>query len=111
MQREGVPAGRAAEGEPGGVHPSGRRLGCPVVLLVVGLALVGLVMYEWRTSYLQSRLFSREAARLTYHLAPGASDSVFFPAEGPMDVRRGYTLIPETVGKLEHQGYRITTQS
>jgi len=110
MQNAGVPT-LSPEGETQPRHGLNRRLGCALALVVVALATTGIVLVEGRTSYLQSRLFSKEASKLTFHLAPGASDSVFYPEGGPMDVRRGYSLIPEALTKLEHQGYRITSQA
>jgi len=100
MQNAGVPT-LSPEGETQPRHGLNRRLGCALALVAVALATTGIVLVEGRTSYLQSRLFSKEASKLTFHLAPGASDSVFYPEGGPMDLRRGYSLIPEALTKLE----------
>jgi membrane peptidoglycan carboxypeptidase len=110
MQSAGVPA-LSPEAETPPRRGLSRRLGCALAILVFALVLSGAFFIEGRTSFVQARLLSKEAARLTYHLESGASDSVFYPEGGPMDVRRGYSLIPETVIKLEHQGYRVTSQA
>jgi membrane peptidoglycan carboxypeptidase len=110
MQNAGIPA-LAPDAETPPRRGVNRRLGCALAIIALALVLTGLFVVEGRTSYFQARLFSKEAAHLTYHLAPGASDSVFYPEGGPMDVRRGYALIPEAVAKLEQQGYRVTSQA
>ncbi|HYB74384.1 MAG TPA: transglycosylase domain-containing protein [Candidatus Sulfotelmatobacter sp.] len=79
------------------------------VSLVVGLVLAGLA-FEKRTSMLQSWLFSRWAARLTYTLEPGPSPRIAFPQGGPFDQRLGYTRIPDFARRLEAYGYRVTAQ-
>jgi len=80
------------------------------VLLLAALVLDG-AAYEVRTSALQSWLFSRWAARLTYRVGPGPSPRIAFPEAGPFDQRLGYTRIPEFTRRLEHRGYRITAQA
>ena len=74
--------------------------------LLVGLVLVA-VHHEMRTSAVQSLLFSRWAAGLTYKLEPGPSPRIVFPKVGPFDQRLGYTRIPEFERRLESQGYRV----
>jgi membrane peptidoglycan carboxypeptidase len=66
--------------------------------------------YEVRTSALQSWLFSRWAARLTYHVGPGPSPRITFPEAGPFDQRLGYTRIPAFTRRLEQRGYRVAAQ-
>jgi len=78
---------------------------------VLGAALVVCgVAYEVHTSALQSWLFSRWAARLTYHVGRGPSPQIAFPKGGPFDQRLGYTRIPEFVRRLVHHGYRVAAQ-
>ncbi|HEY7676722.1 MAG TPA: transglycosylase domain-containing protein [Candidatus Methylomirabilis sp.] len=79
------------------------------VSLVVALVLAALA-YEKRSSLLQSWLFSRWAARLTYTLEPGPSPRIVFPEAGPFDRRLGYTRIPDFARRLEAYGYRVTSQ-
>jgi len=66
---------------------------------------------EARTSFLQSRLASREARRLTFALEPGPSDSVLFPGDGPFDLRRGFSRLPAISDTLAARDYRIEKQT
>mgnify|MGYP005811878623 CR=1 FL=1 len=79
-------------------------------LLLAALVLDG-AAYEVRTSALQSWLFSRWAARLSYHVGPGPSPRIAFPEAGPFDQRLGYTRIPEFTRRLEQRGYRVVAQA
>lgn len=79
-------------------------------LAAVALLAAGIV-YEARTSALQSRALSRWAAALTYRTEPGPSPSVIFPRDGPFDVRRGYALLPEFRRRLEQAGWTVTEQA
>ena len=111
MQDDGEPADSPETPETPAPSPRHRRrLGC-LLLLGVLAVVAGLLWAEGKTSFLQSRILSREAARLTVRLAPGPSDSLRFPEEGPSDVRRGYALLPSTLERLTAQGFRITAQA
>ncbi|HWU37808.1 MAG TPA: transglycosylase domain-containing protein, partial [Candidatus Acidoferrum sp.] len=59
---------------------------------------------------MQSWLFSRWAAGLTYKLEPGPSPRIVFPKAGPFDQRFGYTRIPEFERRLQVHGYRVISQ-
>ena len=85
-----------------------RRLGCLTLLLVV---LVAAIALESRTSAVQSRVFTRIDRSLGFRMEPGASDSVWFPSEGPYDQRRGYTLLPEVTRTLLNGSYRVEAQA
>ncbi len=96
---------RAAAGKP--------RKWWPYVLLFVGiiLAVVGAAgYYETQTSTLQARYLSAFAAKLEFHAAKGASDSIVFPQKGPYDLRLGYVKIPMMLKKLQQKGLEITSQ-
>ncbi len=82
---------------------------CLRATLLAGLVLA-VVAHEVRTSAIQSWLFSRWAAGLTYKLGPGPSPRIVFPEAGPLDQRLGYTRISEFERRLEGQGYRVTAQ-
>lgn len=73
----------------------------------LGIALV----YEARTSQLQARFASEYAKTLTYDIAPGPSDALFYPTFGPFDQRLGYTRLPAMLTRLEQQGFVITEQA
>ncbi len=60
---------------------------------------------------MQSWVFSQFSRRLTYTVAPGPSDRIVFPREGPFNERLGYTRLPDFQRMLESAGYRVTLQS
>ncbi len=83
-----------------------------VVLLLVGLVILGFVIAsEIRSSRLQAREFSRFAGELSYTVAPGASDAILYPGDGPFDKRLGYSALGEFLPRLLKRDYRITAQS
>jgi len=84
------------------------RWGLPI-LIGIGLGLA--TYYEIETSWLQARLFSAYAARVSYEVADGASDRIAFPTGGPFDWHRGYTSIPNFTQRLAARGYRIARQA
>jgi membrane peptidoglycan carboxypeptidase len=61
-------------------------------------------------SFLQSWLFTRTNARISYELQPGRSSSIAFPRQAPFDDRRGYSMLPRFQSRLEAQGYHIAQQ-
>ncbi|WP_165662607.1 transglycosylase domain-containing protein [Oceanimonas sp. MB9] len=77
--------------------------------LVMAVALAAL-LYEMRTSRLQSRELSRYAATLTYRLEPGPSAAMHFPFHGPFDQRLGYTRLPELLTRLQQNHFVIEQQ-
>jgi membrane peptidoglycan carboxypeptidase len=80
------------------------------MLLVLGFAAAA-VIYEMRTSALQSWILSHYAQKMSFRLGSGPSPSIIFPKHGPFDVRAGYALIPEFESRLRGAGYRITDQA
>lgn len=78
--------------------------------LVLALA-VALLVYELRTSALQSRFFSYIARQMTYQVQPGASPNIVFPESGPFDARHGYSRIPQFQRRLEDRGFKVKEQS
>jgi membrane peptidoglycan carboxypeptidase len=68
-------------------------------------------VYEARTSRLQAYIGTRLAAKATFRLAPGPTDSVHYPTSGPYDIRRGYTLIPAFTDSLEREGFVVVEQA
>ncbi len=73
--------------------------------------MIGLVVYEARTSALESWILSACARRMSYVVGPGPSTNIVFPKTGPSAIRSGYTLIPDFVRRLEAKGYRVTEQA
>jgi membrane peptidoglycan carboxypeptidase len=82
-------------------------------LLWVSIAgiLVAPLVYEMRTSALQSWVLSSWAKKMSYKVGPGPSPSIFFPSHGPFDVRAGYALIPKFEQRLRTAGYDILEQA
>jgi membrane peptidoglycan carboxypeptidase len=85
----------------------------PYVLLFLGVILTvccAAGYYEVQTSTLQARYLSAFAAKLDFHAANGASDSIVFPQKGPYDLRLGYVKIPVMLKKLQQKGLKVTSQ-
>ena len=101
------------------IHPAGfvvsglrgRRL--PGVLLCTAAAItaLALVLIEFRSSWLQSLVFSAIAHRMTFAPASGPSGAIRYPRTGPYDERLGYSRIPEFIERTRHQGYGIAAQA
>jgi len=82
------------------------------LLVVVALVALAFAMRaEMRTSKLQSREFSRYAKDLTYTLAPGPSDSIAYPGEGPFDKRLGYSDLGQFLPRLIKREYVVKEQT
>lgn len=73
--------------------------------------LILLLVAEARTSWLESRLFSAIAGRMTFDIAPGPSRHISFPGPGPYDERLGYTQIPDFVRRAQAHGYSVSAQA
>ncbi len=78
---------------------------------IVLAACGGAGYYEAQTSTLQARYLSAFAAKLNFHVAKGASDSIVFPKKGPYDLRLGYVQLPTMLKKLQQKGLEIASQS
>ena len=83
----------------------------PAPLLCI--ALVGLLLgaLELQTSWLQSRLFSSWARKLTYSIEPGAAPDFRHPHSGPYDIRLGHSLLAAHIGALTGHGFAIESQA
>ncbi|QFI55962.1 transglycosylase domain-containing protein [Aeromonas simiae] len=80
-----------------------------LVLLIVGAA-IALLLFEMKTSTLQSREFSRYASDLTYQVEPGPSSHIVFPSAGPFDKRLGYVALPDIQERLQQRGFEVHQQ-
>jgi len=78
---------------------------------LVTLLIVVPILYEVRTSAVQSWILSSFAQKMSYHVEPGPSSSIVFPKYGPFNIRAGYALIPEFVRRLREAGFDITAQA
>lgn len=73
------------------------------------LVAIGLV-YELKTSTLQSLYLSRIATRATFSMEKGPNPNISFPTYGPFDQRLGYTRIQGMLDNLLTNGFTITEQ-
>jgi membrane peptidoglycan carboxypeptidase len=83
-------------------------LGGAVIVWMVSTAVSALE--EMRTSALQANYFSSEAARLTYKLGRGASDTILFPRGGPYDERLGYSGLPKILTGLQARHFAVAAE-
>jgi len=79
--------------------------------LVVILLATSAIVYEVRTSVLQSRLLFYWASHANYDVAAGPSSSIVFPEKGPFDLRLGYSNIPDFQRRLESKGFQVAEQA
>lgn len=75
------------------------------------MALIGLVAFEYNTSYFQSHYFTKFGASLDYKIKDGPSDSIAFPSHGPYNIQNGYTRLSDFSGRLQQNGFVISKQS
>ncbi len=93
-----------------------RLFGHIVVVLRWATALAALALLGWgiaaeiRTSFLQSRIFSALARKMTYTVEPGASRTIIYPRGGPYDQRLGYAELPRFIGALGKDRYLVARQ-
>jgi membrane peptidoglycan carboxypeptidase len=66
---------------------------------------------ETRTSYLQSRIFSKLTRDMNFVVRPGASRNVRFPKWGPYDERLGYAELPAFIGSLSADHFAVERQA
>ncbi len=79
--------------------------------LLIFAIIVAPIIYEVRTSALQSWVLSRYARKMSYKVHPGPSPNIVFPKHGPFDIRAGYALIPDFQQRLQAKGYVIVQQA
>ncbi len=95
--------------------PRAKRTKTRWVLIVLGVVLVTAaataLVYEMRTSTLQSRYLSRLARRATFSVVDGPAATRWYPQYGPFDERLGYTRIPMIVDNLLANDFLITKQA
>jgi membrane peptidoglycan carboxypeptidase len=71
----------------------------------------GLLYHEVTTSTWQARLAIDYAAKLNFTVEEQASEATVSAPDGPFDIRRGYSRIPEFTSRLAAAGMRITRQA
>ncbi len=81
------------------------------VSLLVFIATAIFLAREVKTSREQARHISHLAGQMTYEVAPGRSDAIRFPDDGPFDSRHGYARIGEFVDLTSARGYEVEAQA
>ena len=71
----------------------------------------GALVWEAKTSNLQSWFFARWSGELRYTIETTPSAQIAFPRAGPFDERRGYTRLPAFGEQLQAGGYHIAAQA
>jgi membrane peptidoglycan carboxypeptidase len=89
----------------------GRRLHGVPLYTAAAIAALALLLIEFRSSWLQSSVFSAIAHRMTFAPAAGPSGAIRYPRTGPYDERLGYSRIPQFIERTSHQGYGIAAQA
>ena len=84
------------------------RWGAALTLVLLAIWGIGT---EVRTSFLQSRLFSRLAHDMSFTLGSGSSAAIAFPKYGPYDERLGYAELPRFVASLQQHHFQIAQQA
>src|ERR1700739_4630214 len=82
---------------------------CVVAILLLGVCLLSAM--EMKYSWIESRFFAMEAARVNYKLAPGPNRSIEYPDAGPYDLQLGYSMQPTFLERLRSEGYSIEEQA
>jgi membrane peptidoglycan carboxypeptidase len=84
-----------------------------LISLLIGLApaMAFAIADEIQTSRWQATVISVVARKLSFHVEPGPSSAIRFPAAGPYDERLGYDRLQEFVERLEPEGYAISAQA
>jgi membrane peptidoglycan carboxypeptidase len=69
------------------------------------------VAAETRSSLLQSRFFSDFAREMNFAVAPGPSETVRFPTDGPYDERLGYAELSDFIAALRADDFVVDRQA
>lgn len=86
-------------------------IGFSLSTALIAIVLVALVLYELRTSRLQSKVLARIASEMTFELRRGESTAIRFPDAGPYDLRLGYAMLPGFIDSLESDGFAVVAQA
>jgi membrane peptidoglycan carboxypeptidase len=81
-----------------------------VAAAITVLAITGLAIAEANTSFLQSRVFSALARKMSYEVAPGSAE-LPWTGEGPYDERMGYARLNEWTNLLSQRGFEVEAQA
>lgn len=79
--------------------------------VAAGVAVVGAIVIEFRTSWLESLVVRAADRHISYHLAEGPSQAISYPPAGPYDWTLGYARMPAFLSRLEAAGYHVEAQA
>ncbi|MBS1854247.1 MAG: transglycosylase domain-containing protein [Acidobacteria bacterium] len=83
-----------------------------IALRILGISLfVAVLALELHTSWIQSKILSALARRLTFVVKPGAGPDIRYPASGPYDRRAGYSALPFFLDRLSARNYRVEARA
>ena len=97
-----------------GTETAGRAHLGLLFLLSLGLLTAlagGAVLWEMRTSTLQSRWFSSLASEIAWQVSPGPSPDILFPGYAPYDNRLGYSQLPGMIESASGRGFDVVEQA
>ena len=97
-----------------GTETAGRAHLGLLFLLSLGLLTAlagGAVLWEMRTSTLQSRWFSSLASEIAWQVSPGPSPDILFPGHAPYDNRLGYSQLPGMIESASGRGFDVVEQA
>lgn len=75
------------------------------------ILLIGLVIFELKTSYFQSFVLSQWAQRMDFEVEHGPNKDLTFPEDGPFDKRLGYTRVQDFTAALVKNGFVVERQA
>ncbi len=89
-----------------------RATGTQALALDPFFALLTLALVlEARTAWMQSRLLSAMAGRMTFQVKPGPNPRMHYPQSGPYDDRLGHAKLPQFQDALIRNGFDVTAQA
>jgi len=88
-----------------------RPLCTPAFTAAAAIATVLLVFVELTFSPFEEWYFTRLAKKCTFTVEQGPSTSIRFPANGPYDLRLGYSRIPGFIAALSSAGFAVVRQA
>ena len=91
------------------IGPVGNRV-IAIAGILAGVLLIALAL-ELKTCWLESLFFRAAGQHITYHVAPGPSHAIHYPAAGPYDWTLGYARMPVVLLRLKGAGFNIEAQA
>lgn len=82
-----------------------------MVALLIGGLFAAMGAFEFKTSFLQSRVFVYLGDKLSYRVRNQPADTVYYPKFGPYNQQQGFSQLGKFSSRLAKQGYLITRQA